>query len=195
MADRLTTFRNARARILWTEDGRWYSGWTKCLTHGAARIVLKSFVPFSAVSRVVGECCGDGTRVKFVGVVEGQTGQEIAVRICGSLTFEPSEESIRIGVAGVTGTLSGPDFYCDLLVTDVSPGSLGALTDQAIPAGSVLDLGVEIGTGVFNCPVKAVYCRTEPGLGEGYRVGLRLLDPTRLDAARWGRFIWEMTQI
>ena len=190
MKDRIRTFRNVRARVLRTEEGLWHSGWTKHMAHDEARIRLKSFTAFAVGTRVIGECYGDGTLVRFAGLLTGQMGQEIAVQICGSLGFERHHEAVRIGVEGVFGMLNDEEATYCLAVTDVSPESLGGMLDRSVRVGAFLDLQVNSPLGEIEGRVSVVYCKAVPE--GGYRVGLRIIDVPRLDSARWARFVVDM---
>ncbi len=195
MSTRVRTFRNVRARLFLAEEGLWYAGWTKHLAHDEARIRMKTFVSLPPHSPIVGECYGDGVRVRFTGNVVGQMGQDIAVKICRGLEFAHSAETVRVGVEGVYGTLSCSGTECSLLVTDVSPDSLGALASFAVPIGGVLELSVSTPVGDVRGCVSVVYCRREPGDDSHFRVGLRIAEMSRLDAARWSRFLEESTMV
>ena len=189
MADRIQTFRKVRARFLRTDEGRWLAGWTKHLDHDEARIRLKVFTIFEPGCCVVGECYGDGAVVRFSGRVTGQMGQDVAIRIVGPLGFEKSREAIRIGVEGISGLLWDESRSFDLLVTDVSPDSLGGLAGAAAPFGTKLGLAINLGGETIECTVGVVNCRPEPTEPGTHRMGLRILDASRLDAARWTRFV------
>ena len=142
---------------------------------------------------VVGESYGDGTLVRFRGRVCGQSGQDVAVRVIGSLGYETSLESIRISVEGITGVLHTDEGDFGLLIADVSPASLGGLTTAFPGLGTQHGLTVEWAGETIECAVSVANCRLEPTEAGWCRVGLRIVELSRLASARWQGLVEDAT--
>ena len=194
MSTRIRTFRNARCRVLHARAGSWHGGWTRHLAQDEARVRFRDPIALAAGDEVVAQCYGDGTVATFAGRVLEVAGSEAAIRIVGSVGFATSREAIRIAASGIHGTLTAEDGEFDLLVEDVSPEGVGGLTATVPAVGAVLGLTVRMGAEAVALRVAVMNRRLSPEHEGGCRLGLRIVELARLDAARWNRLIEAMAE-
>ena len=194
MPGSIKTFRHVRARVRIERLGEWRPAWVTHIVPERAQLRLGAFALLGAQERLSVECYGDGALVRFGGVAIAQAGQDVAIAVVGSLTFGPSEESVRLSVEGVSGSVWGEREEAGLVVVDASPESLGALVDAPLAPGTVLGMRLATPLGPFEATVGVVNCRPEPGGSGHHRVGLRIVGASRLDAALWNRMLAERAE-
>lgn len=194
MAAAITTFRNVRARLNRSQNDRWLAGWVTHLAREEARIRLWNFVPLHCEERVRCECYGQGTVARFGGRIVAQAGQELAIELIGSISYAPSEETPRIYASGLVGHVQGPDGGASMTVLDVSPLSLGVLVDAEFAANEELAIDLPTEMGPIAASVSVANCRPDAESPGYFRVGLHIVEMTRLDRARWGRLVAERAE-
>lgn len=194
MGASIRTFRHVRARVQRLNEEKWRPAWVEHIAQEDARIRLQSFACLRAREEVVVECYGDGTLVRFVGTVIAQAGQEFAMSITGSMTFEPSRESVRLCVENISGFLEGNGLKTSFIALDVSPKSLGGLADRAFTPTIGLRLSLQLSGGVFEAEVGVANCRADPSEPGYFRIGLHILQASRLDGALWTRMLIERAE-
>lgn len=189
----INTFRNVRARLSRPGDTEWLSGWVTHLAREEARIRICNFNVLSG-QEVVCECYGQGTIARFSGKVFAQADMDLAIELSGSISYAPSQETPRIYAAGLVGQVEGPDGGGTITVLDVSPLSLGVLSDVAF--GPMTELAVDLPTemGPIAATVTVANCRPDPESPGFFRIGLNIVDMARLDRARWGRLVIERSE-
>lgn len=190
----ITTFRNVRARLNPAGEKGWLTGWVMHLAREESRIRLWSFVSLPIGSRVACECYGQGTVARFTGTVLAQAGKDVAIDLVGSITYSPSDETPRIYTTGLAGELIGGDGPYAMTVLDVSPLSLGVLTDREFSAHDELSMELPTKMGPVAASVCVMNCRPDPDSPGQFRLGLNIIDMPRLDRARWGRLVVERAE-
>ena len=194
MAAAITTFRNVRARLNPIGEERWLAGWVTHLAREESRIRLWNFVPLEIGSRVACECYGQGTVARFFGTVLAQAGQDVAIDLAGSISYAPSDETPRIYASGLGGELVGSDGPSAMTVLDLSPLSLGVLTDREFAAQEHLAMDLPTEMGPVAATVAVANCRPDAESPGYFRLGLNIVEMARLDRARWGRLVVERSE-
>ncbi|RYG26301.1 hypothetical protein EON82_03890 [bacterium] len=194
MSASIRTFRNVRVRLHRRNSDKWLAGWVTHLARDEARVRLWSHIPFDVNEPVAGECYGQGTVARFNGKVFAQANLDIAVALNGSISYAPSEETPRIYASGLNGQLQGNKKSATLQVLDVSPLSLGVLTDCGFDSGDRLVMSLPTEMGPVAAQVSVANCREDPNAPGHYRIGLHIDDMARLDRARWGRLVAERAE-
>lgn len=185
----ITTFRNVRARLNRTASDTWLSGWVTHLAREEARLRLWGFVPLTTHERIVCECYGQGTVAKFNGVVIGQVGQDVAIDLIGSIFYTPSNETPRIYAPGLEGTLTAETVRSRMMLMDLSAKSLGVLADAEFRVGQQMSMELPNPGGPIMAKVSVANCRADVDDATHFRVGLHIVDMSRLDLARWSRLV------
>lgn len=194
MRSTIRTFKNVRARIQRAADGAWHAGWVVHLSAEMARVRLQGFISLNPGERFTCEFYGDGTLVRFQGLVAGQQGQEVALAVSGAMAFEPSRESVRVLVENVSGTIRDELREANLIVLDASPDSMGGMADSAFAPSATLEVRLEIGDRTYQGTARVANCRPEESQAGYYRIGLIILDAPRLSTAVWRRMVEEHTE-
>lgn len=194
MATAINTFRNVRARLNRRGDDNVLTGWVTHLAREEARVRLWNFVPFDAGERVSCECFGQGTVARFVGQVIAQADRDLAINLVGSISYAPSGEPPRIYVAGLRGKLDGPEGGATMEVLDLSPVGLGVLVDLDFAVTNELRMEMPTEMGPVTARVSIANKRPDAARPGSFRMGLQIVDMSRLDYARWGRLVAERSE-
>ena len=190
----IKTFRHVRARVNRLSEDGWRAAWVTHLAPDMARIRLQDFVLLGPRERVSVVCHGDGSAVRFAGEVSAQAGQEFALSILGALSFEPSAESVRFAVEGIEGVVGDEAGEAEFIALDASAQSVGGLAGRAFAPGQAVGVSLRTPCGPFEAEASVANCgRDASGTGH-FRLGLRIVRVSRLDAALWNRMLRERAE-
>ena len=172
-------------------ETQWRPAWASHVSSREARLRLQSFASLLPGEALEVDCRGDGTAVRFSGLVLAQAGQDLALSISGPLTFGPSEEDVRLSLEGVEGRMWDEGGEAALQALDASPTGLGGLCERAFAQGGAVGIELRTPLGLYAAQARVVNCRAEGGGTGHHRIGLRVESASRLDAALWNRMLRE----
>ena len=155
---------------------------------------LWTYLPLEQGECLRCECFGQGTVASFRGSVIGQSAQEVALGILGTIAYAPSSETPRILATGLAGEIKGPASTGTMYVLDVSPTSLGCVVDTEFSPKDELQMSLASEMGSIDARVAIANVRPDPSSPGCFRLGLNIVDMSRLDRARWGRLVLERAE-
>jgi len=178
-----------RTRLQRLSDAKFFSGWVTDLDETEVRVRLNVAGECEPGDQFLVEIFGNEVNASFKAGLSVSFDNQAYLTILSPIQHRAATESARLSVSDMFGNVVNEDSEVDVRVVDISRHGMGMIVRIPLTKGSQLKYKVISPVGELHGQGQVRYCRLDPSGNGLYRVGVRILELSRVDQAKWTRLI------
>jgi hypothetical protein len=178
-----------RTRLQRLSDAKFFSGWVTDLDDTELRVRLNVSGECEPGDQFLVEIFGNEVNASFKAGLSVSFDNQAYLTILSPIQHRAATESARLSVSDMFGNVTTDETEVDVRVVDISRQGMGIIVRIPLTKGSQIRYKVISPVGELHGQAQVRYCRLDPTGNGLYRVGLRILDLTRVEQAKWHRLV------
>jgi hypothetical protein len=182
-------YANTRTRLQRLNDAKFFSGWVTDFDEVEVRIRLNVSGECEPGDRFLVEIYGTKAVASFQAEIEIAFDNQVHLAITPPVKYRSTTETARMSVSDMYGVIEYDGSEMDARVADISREGMGLVVKSLIPKDAEVTYRIASPVGEVRGLGQVRYCRMDPSGNGLYRLGLRILQLSRIEQAKWLRLV------